>query len=161
MSTGWRVWAAAPSVLKLCCAKIAVLKVVLLARWPGAFLHYSIFRRDPENKNHLVPDEYAAQVVRDIYHRRIDGASAERIAAELNRLGVLSPLAYKISRGLPHPSGGYAPGGDSVYLFSGLLVCGSCGGRMTRKVNTYKKKKYVYYRCPIGRSRTTAIEVTR
>ena len=37
------------------------------------------YRRDPENKNHLVPDEYAAQVVRDIYHRRIDGTSAERI----------------------------------------------------------------------------------
>ena len=66
------------------------------------------YRRDPENKNHLVLDEYAAQVVRDIYRRRIDGASAARVADELNRLGVLSPLAYKISRGLPHPSGGYA-----------------------------------------------------
>ena len=189
------------------------------------------YRRDPENKNHLVLDEYAAQVVRDIYRRRIDGASADRIATELNRLGVLSPLAYKISRGLPHPSGGYAdcpdaqwsavtvsrilrdetytgvlvqgkqttynyklkypvqksadewlrsenaheaiitkwdfelvqklscldtrtaPGGDSVYLFAGLLACGCCGARMTRKTNTYKGQKYIYYRCPTGKKR--------
>ena len=26
-----------------------------------------------------------------------------------------------------------APDGEAVYLFSGLLVCGCCGGRMTRK----------------------------
>ena len=188
------------------------------------------YRRDPENKNHLVLDEYAAQVVRDIYRRRIDGASADRIATELNRLGVLSPLAYKISRGFPHPSGGYAdcpdaqwsavtvsrilrdetytgvlvqgkqttynyklkypvqksadewlrsenaheaiitkwdfelvqklscldtrtaPGGDSVYLFAGLLACGCCGARMTRKTNTYKGQKYIYYRCPTGKN---------
>ena len=188
------------------------------------------YRRDPENKNHLVLDEYAAQVVRNIYRRRIDGASAARIADELNRLGVLSPLAYKISRELPHPSGGYADhpdakwsavtvirilqdetytgtlvqgrqtthnyklknqikkspeewvrtenahetiisrqdfdlvqklaqldtraaaDKDSVYLFSGILVCGCCGGRITRKTNSYKGQKYVYYRCPTGKA---------
>lgn len=188
------------------------------------------YQRDPENKNHLIPDEYAARVVRDIYRLRINGASADRIATELNRLGVLSPLAYKISKGLPHPTGGCAdhpgakwsavtvirilrdetytgvlvqgkqttynyklkypvqkpadewsrsenaheaiisrqdfdlvqklaqldtraaPSGDSVYLFSGLLVCDCCGGRMTHKVNTYKERKYVYYRCPTGKN---------
>ena len=66
------------------------------------------YRKDPENKNHLLIDEYPARVVRDIYRRRIDGASAKHIAEELNRLGVLSPMAYKDSRGLPHPTGGYA-----------------------------------------------------
>lgn len=40
---------------------------------------------------------------------------------------------------------------DSVYLFSGILVCGCCGGRMTRKTNSYKGRKYVYYRCPAGK----------
>ena len=44
-----------------------------------------------------------------------------------------------------------APGGNSVYLFSGLLVCGSCGARMSRKTNTYKGQKYIYYRCPVGK----------
>lgn len=189
------------------------------------------YQKDPENKNHLVIDQDAARVVRDIYRRRIDGASAKRISDELNRLGVLSPLAYKVSRGLPHPSGGYtdspdpkwsaqavirilndetytgvlvqgrqgtynhklkeliqnpaeewirtenaheaiiskedfelvqrvakldtrtAPNGNQVYLFSGLLICGSCGGRMTRKTNTFGEKKRIYYHCPTGKKR--------
>ena len=66
------------------------------------------YRKDQENKNQLVIDEDTARVVRDIFRRRIDGASAKRIADELNHLGIPSPLAYKISRGLPHPKKGYA-----------------------------------------------------
>ena len=174
-------------------------------------------------------DEYAARVVRDIFRAKIDGRSAKRIADELNALGVLSPLTYKISRGLPHPKGGFAdrpdakwsattiirilqdeiytgtlvqgrqgtynhklrnviqkpeeewirvenaheaiirkrdfdlvqhimgldtrtaPEGEKVYLFSGLLVCGCCGARMTRKTNTVGGKKYIYYHCPTGK----------
>ena len=38
-----------------------------------------------------------------------------------------------------------------VYLFSGLLVCGYCGARMTRKTNTVGGKKYIYYHCPTGK----------
>ncbi len=189
------------------------------------------YRKDPENRNHLVIDEDAARVVRDIYRLRIDGASAKHIAEELNRLGVLSPMAYKDSRGLPHPTGGFAdvpdakwsartvirilqeetytgvllqgrqethnhklkniihkpaeewvrienahepiiqkrdfdlvqkishldtrtaPDNKTVYLFSGLLICGCCGARMTRKTNTVKGKKYVYYHCPTGKKK--------
>ena len=187
------------------------------------------YRKDPENRNHLVVDEDAARIVRDIYRQKIDGASAKRIADNLNELGVLSPLQYKISRNLPHPTGGFAdsqgakwsahtvlrilqdetytgtllqgkqetynhklkniiskpveewirtenahepiilprdielvqqilsldtrtaPDGKEVYMFSGLLVCGSCGGPMTRKTNTVNGKKYVYYYCPTGK----------
>lgn len=187
------------------------------------------YQKDPENRNRLVIDEDTARVVRDIFRRRIDGASAKRIADELNRLGIPSPLAYKISRGLPHPKNGYAdsqkakwsahailrilqdetytgvlvqgkqsthnhklkdiiqkpaeewirtenahapiirkhdfdlvqkimgldtrtaPKGDAVYLFSGILICRSCGGRMTRKTNTVKGRKYIYYHCPTGK----------
>jgi len=43
------------------------------------------------------------------------------------------------------------PGGDKVYLFSGVLVCGCCGGRMTRKTNTSGGKQYHYYYCPTGK----------
>lgn len=46
------------------------------------------YRKDQENKNQLVIDEDTARVVRDIFRRRIDGASAKRIADELNRLGI-------------------------------------------------------------------------
>lgn len=188
------------------------------------------YQKDPEDRNHLVIDEYASLVVQDIYRRRIEGASACKIAEELNRQGVLSPLAYKVSRGLPHPAKGFAdspdskwsptaiirilqdetytgtliqgktttpnyklknvvrkpvkewtrventhqpivskrdfdlvqqlaqldtraaPEKDSVYMFSGLLVCGCCGGRMTRKTNIYKGQRYIYYHCPTGKA---------
>ena len=43
-----------------------------------------------------------------------------------------------------------APGENKVYLFSGLLICGGCGGRMTRKTVPYKGVKYHYYCCPAG-----------
>lgn len=187
------------------------------------------YRKSAANRNQLVVDEYAARVVRDIFRAKIDGRSAKRIADELNALGVLSPLSYKISRGLPHPKGGFAdrpdakwsattiirilqdeiytgtlvqgrqgtynhklrnviqkpeeewirvenaheaiihkrdfdlvqhimgldtrtaPEGEKVYLFSGLLVCGCCGARMTRKTNTMGGKKYIYYHCPTGK----------
>ena len=46
-----------------------------------------------------------------------------------------------------------APKGDKVYLFSGLLVCGCCGNRMTRKTVPYKAEKYHYYYCPTGKKK--------
>lgn len=187
------------------------------------------YQKSGDNKNRLAVDEQAARVVQDIFRMKIDGASAAKIADELNRLGILSPLAYKISHGLPHPKGGFAdsakarwsattvirilkdetytgtliqgrqgthnykikdlidlppeewvrtenahapiirkydfdlvqrimgldtratPGGDRVHLFSGILICGCCGGRMTRKTVPYKGKKYFYYYCPTGK----------
>ena len=46
-----------------------------------------------------------------------------------------------------------APGGNSVYLFSGILVCGCCGAQMTRKAVPYKGRKYQYYYCPTSKKR--------
>jgi len=46
-----------------------------------------------------------------------------------------------------------APGGDVVYMFSGVLICGSCGARMTRKSVPYKGEKYHYYYCPTTKKR--------
>ena len=46
-----------------------------------------------------------------------------------------------------------SPGGDKVYTFSGLLVCGSCGNRMTRKTVPYKGNKYFYYHCPTSKKK--------
>jgi hypothetical protein len=41
-----------------------------------------------------------------------------------------------------------APGGDSVYVFSGLLICGCCGNRMIRKSAPGNGKRYYNYWCP-------------
>ena len=49
-----------------------------------------------------------------------------------------------------------APGGDKVYIFSGVLICGSCGSRMTRKTVPYKGIKYHYYYCPTTKKRGCA-----
>lgn len=194
----------------------------------GAFTIYGYVKVGDKHKS-LEVDEYAANVVRDIFRKRLEGFSASHIADELNRLGILSPLAYKRNHGMPHAKGGYtdrkdckwsattiirilqdetytgtlvqgkqttphfklkeredkpssewirvegtheaiiqkhdfdlvqrlrridtrtSPKSDKVYLFSGILICGCCGCRMTRKTNRYKDKEYHYYYCPTGK----------
>lgn len=44
-----------------------------------------------------------------------------------------------------------SPNGDKVYTFSGILICGCCGNRMTRYTVPSGRKKYYYYRCPTGK----------
>ena len=41
----------------------------------------------------------------------------------------------------------------TVYLFSGILICGCCGSRMTRKTNRANGKEYHYYYCPTGKKK--------
>lgn len=187
------------------------------------------YQKDPQEKNHLVIDEFAAEIVRDIFRMKLNGLSSLKIAGELNLRGVLSPIKYKKSMGVSFPAGGYADkenakwsattvirilkdetytgvllqgkqttysyklkvlkdrptedwartenahdaiirkqdfelvqqimdldartvqGEDKVQLFSGLLICGCCGNRMTRKIVSYKGSKYHYYYCPTGK----------
>jgi len=44
-----------------------------------------------------------------------------------------------------------SPKEKQVYLFSGMLICGCCGSRMTRKVNRAGGKEYIYYYCIEGK----------
>lgn len=64
----------------------------------GAFAVYG-YRKSEENKRRLVPDEYAADIVRKIFAWKIEGFSNLAIAEKLNGLGILSPLEYKKIRG--------------------------------------------------------------
>lgn len=52
------------------------------------------YRRDPEDKNHLLIDEEAAKVVRRIYQMVIDGMGSQAIANQLTADNVLIPSAY-------------------------------------------------------------------
>lgn len=52
------------------------------------------YRRDPEDKNHLLIDEEAAKVVRRIYQMVIDGMGSQAIANQLTVDNVLIPSAY-------------------------------------------------------------------
>lgn len=58
------------------------------------------YMKDPNDKNHLVIDEYAASIVRDIFRWKIEGYSPSSIAERLNNAGVLSPMEYKKSLGI-------------------------------------------------------------
>ena len=60
----------------------------------GAFASYG-FKKSPADKNKLVIDEYAAEVVRKIFKLYIEGYGKIRIAAMLNEDGIVCPSEYK------------------------------------------------------------------
>ncbi len=62
------------------------------------------YMKDPEDHNHLVPDPYAAEIVRCIFRWNLQGMSIGRIAEKLNAEGVLCPMEYKISNGVSVPT---------------------------------------------------------
>lgn len=182
------------------------------------------YKKDPEDKNHLVIDDYAAEIVRMIFHRKMEGFSANSIAEELTEMGVLIPTEYKRSCGIHYINGfrsgknpkweactvirilknelytgtmvqgktrkiNYkvkasqkiepenwirvegthepivsrevfetvqrlmtfdtrtSPNKECVYVFSGLLRCGSCGQNMVRRCVKKNGKSYFYYHC--------------
>jgi len=73
----------------------------------GACCAYG-YRKSPDDRHKLEPDEYAATIIREIFRMKLDGMAAARIADVLNGRGVLSPYQYKKDRGLPHPKKGFA-----------------------------------------------------
>ena len=58
------------------------------------------YSKDPKNHYHLIPDPDAADIVRSIFQWYLQGMSIGRIVSKLNREDVLSPLEYKISKGI-------------------------------------------------------------
>ena len=101
----------------------------------GAFAPYG-YKKAPENKNVLMIDEEAAEVVRNIYQWFVyEGMSKNGIAHRLNDLGIASPAAYKKSKGLNFccPQGGkndglWSPGSVTAILknkmYLGIMVQG-------------------------------------
>lgn len=110
----------------------------------GSYAGYGYFK-DPNDKNHLVIDEYAAEIVRLIFHMKIEGFSADRIALKLNEMGVLTPMEYKRSCGFNYNSGfrsGNEPkwGASSVLrILKNELYVGTMVQGKSRKIN-YKVK---------------------
>lgn len=67
----------------------------------GSFAAYGYMKSETD-KNRLVIDEYAADIVRDIFRWKLEGASPKAIADKLNSAGVLSPMEYKKSLGMKY-----------------------------------------------------------
>ena len=64
----------------------------------GAFAVYG-YEKCKDNRNLLVPDDYAAGIVKRIFAWKIEGYSNLAIAEILNGMGILSPMEYKKMRG--------------------------------------------------------------
>lgn len=112
----------------------------------GAFAPYG-YAKSPQDKNALVVDEEAAQVVRSVFSWFIsEGMSKAGIAKRLNEYGVLNPAAYKRSKGFryenPHckcNDGLWSPTTVSRMLQNPLYIGVLRQGR--QKVVSYKVHK--------------------
>ena len=83
-------------------ASIKVRSQLELKRQRGDFIaSFAVFgyRRDPDDHHKLLVDDYAADVVRDIFRWKLEGFSLTDIAARLNENGIPTPSAYKEKQG--------------------------------------------------------------
>ena len=69
----------------------------------AAFVPYG-YKKDSNNKNKLIIDDYAGGIVCRIFSMYKDGMSICQIADRLNEMGVLSPMEYKIAEGIKFSS---------------------------------------------------------
>jgi site-specific DNA recombinase len=76
----------------------------------GGFAAYG-YKKNPKDKNALIVDEEAAEIVKNIYEWFLDGMSKNAIVHNLNDRGILCPSEYKKSKGLNYqnPSGSERP----------------------------------------------------
>lgn len=54
------------------------------------------YKKDPKDKNQLIPDEETAPIVRRIFERSASGKSCIAIAQELTDSGAITPLKYRV-----------------------------------------------------------------
>ncbi len=64
----------------------------------ASFASYGVMK-DPENKNHLLIDPIACEVVKRIFDEYMSGNGLEKIANNLNKDKILSPYEYKLLNG--------------------------------------------------------------
>ena len=102
----------------------------------GAFAVFG-YMRDGKDKNKLVIDDTAADVVRLVYKWKLDGQSAQAIADRLNNNGIPSPMEYKKSLGMKYSTSFAKPGRTlwspvAVFrilkdeTYTGVMVQGKC-----------------------------------
>lgn len=58
------------------------------------------YRKDPENKNHLVIDPETAPIILQIFQWRAEGVSYMGINRRLNKAGILSPSQHRYEHGI-------------------------------------------------------------
>lgn len=106
------------------------------------------YKKAENNKNQLIVDAYAAEIVRRIFSWKIEGIAVSAIAEKLNELGILSPKEYKKSIGVNY-KGGFCGAVKSQWSSSTIkriltneMYLGHMVQGKTEKIN-YKVKKSV------------------
>lgn len=113
----------------------------------GNFATYG-YLKDPNNKNKLVVDEYAATIVALIYDLKLSGMSIANIAKHLEKMKVEPPFDYKRKCGLNYNSGFKSSGSlewplESIKrILTNEIYVGKMIQGKRRKIN-YKVKKSV------------------
>lgn len=113
----------------------------------GAFAVYG-YRKGTENRNKLIPDDYAANIVKKIFALKIEGYSNLAIAKKLDEAGILSPLEYKKLQGIKLQTGFFTKvkSGWSAVAVKRILTNENYIGTLVQgkeeKIN-YKVKKSV------------------
>ena len=57
------------------------------------------YKQDPDNRNHLIVDKEAADIVRRIFELAAQGNNFSSISRKLTELGIITPAAYKVKNG--------------------------------------------------------------
>jgi hypothetical protein len=84
---------------------------------------------------------------------RIDCPVSEWKRRENAHEAIVSKQDFELVQRLSRLDTRTSPDGGSVYPFSGMLVCGSCGSRMTRATRKSGGRTYYYYLCPTTKKR--------
>lgn len=104
------------------------------------------YLKDPEDKNHWVVDEEAAEIVRRVFQLCIEGYGPTQIAGEINKLHVMNPTAHLKSLGVGVPDNRLTAGDftwqDStiVHMLSRMEYLGHTVNFKTYR-KSYKNKK--------------------
>ncbi len=116
-----------------------------VGKFIGSFACYG-YQKDPKDANHLLPDPYAADIVRMVFRMKLNGSNSQRIAEKLNEMGVLPPAEYKRSIGLNYDCG-YRTGNNpkwEVVSINRILTNEMYTGTMVQGINSkinYKIKQ--------------------
>ena len=112
----------------------------------AAFAVYG-YRKSAEDRNTLLVDDYAAEIVRRIFAWKIEGMAVSAIAEKLNDLHILSPKEYKKSLGLNY-RGGFTRGSCSKWssptvrrILTNEVYLGHLVQGRTERVNIKVKKR--------------------
>lgn len=101
------------------------------------------YKKDPENKYHLVIDEEAAEVVRTVFRMFLEGYGTMQIADYLSEQKIPIPSDYnKRNRGVKSISYGLWPQSTVRFILSNEVYTGTVVQGKRKKIS-FKSKKFV------------------